>query len=165
MPRPAEIFDGALVRRLVVLTLALLLAPLTSAQDLAAIVTRADVEKVTGLKFKEATYPMKTQAMFVQEGGDMQLSVSVEPREASQTVRGWEATTKRMRPGQRVDTVPGIGRDAIFMSTRPDSGALWADFDRPRVGLNIGVALARDSAQAKRIVVALARTVGPRIGK
>ena len=135
------------------------------AQDVARLATRADVEKATGLKFKDPSYPMKTQAMFVQDGGDVQLSVSVEPREAGQTVRSWEATTKKMRPDQKVETVPGIGKDAIFISTRPDMGALWADFDAPRVQLNVGVALARDAAQAKQYAVAIGKAVGPKIGK
>ena len=135
------------------------------AQDVAKLVTQADVEKATGLKFKAPTYPMKTQAMFVQDGGDVQLSVTVEPREASQTVRSWEATTKKMRPDQKVETVPGIGKDAIFISTRADMGALWADFDAPRVQLNVGVALAKDAAQAKQYAVAVGKAVGPKIGK
>ena len=89
----------------------------------------------------------------------------MEPREAGQTVRSWEATTKKMRPDQKVETVPGIGKDAIFMSTRPDMGALWADFDAPRVQLNVGVALAKDAAQAKQYAVAVGKAVGPKIGK
>lgn len=135
------------------------------AQDIARLVLQADVEKATGLKFKPATYPMKTQAMFVQEGGDVQLSVDVEPREASTTVRGWEATLKKMRPDTKVDTIPGVGKDAIYYSTRPDSGALSADFEKPLVQMRVAVALAKDPAQAKQYVLAVAKVVGPRVGK
>ena len=108
----------------VVLALAALAAsPLASAQDPARIVTRADVEKVTGQKFKDGTKPMAGQVSFSQDGGDLTVSVDLEPREASRTVRGWEATMKKMQPGAKVETVPGVGKDAIFYSTRPDRGA------------------------------------------
>lgn len=135
------------------------------AQDVTKIVTQADVEKATGLKFKAPTYPMKTQAMFVQDGGDVQLSVDVEPREPTTTVRGWEATMKKMQPATKVETVPGIGKDAIYYSTRPDSGALSADFEQPRVQMRVAVALAKDPAQARQYVLAVAKAVGPRVGK
>ena len=85
------------------------------AQDLAKIVTKADVEKATGAKFKDGWKPMPTQMSFAQEGGDLQVSVDVEPREASTTVRGWEATIKKMQPGTKVDTVAGVGKDAIYL--------------------------------------------------
>ena len=135
------------------------------AQELAKLVTRADVEKATGAKFKDGWKPEPTQISFAQEGGDLQVSVSVEPREAQSTVRTWEATMKKMQPGTKVDTVPGVGKDAIFVSTRPDSGALYADFDKPRVQLNVGVVGAKTPAQAKQIAVDLAKVIGPRIGK
>ena len=105
------------------------------AQDVAKVVTKAEVEKVTGAKFKDGWKPMPTQIAFAQEGGDLQVSVDVEPREAASTVRSWEAMMKKMQPSQKVDTVPGVGKDAIFVSTRPDSGALTADFDKPLVQL------------------------------
>jgi hypothetical protein len=47
--------------RLLVLVVALAAASLAAAQDLARIVTRADVEKVTGQKFKEGVKPMPSQ--------------------------------------------------------------------------------------------------------
>ena len=93
------------------------------------------------------------------------MSVDLEPREASKTVRGWEATMKRMQPTAKVETVPGIGKDAIFYSTRADLGAVDADFDNPRVQLRVAVAGAKTPAQAKQIVVDLARIVGPKVGK
>ena len=92
-----------------------------TAQDLAKIVTKADVEKVTGAKFKDGWKPMPTQMSFGQEGGDLQISVDVEPREVSSTVRGWEATIKKMQPSNSVETVPGVGKDAIYYSMRPDT--------------------------------------------
>lgn len=136
-----------------------------SAQDLARIVTKADVEKVTGARFQAGTKPMPSQMLFMQEGGDLQLSVEVEPRDAASTVRSWEATIKRMQPNQKVDSVPGVGKDAIYFSARPDSGALSADYDSPRVQLRVAVAGAKTPAQAKQIVVDLAKIVGPRVGK
>ena len=150
----------------VVLALATMLAsPVALAQDLARIVTRADVERATGQKFKEGWKPMPTQISFSQDGGDLTVSVDVEPREPSKTVRGWEATMKKMQPGAKVETVPGVGKDAIFYSTRADLGALDADFDQPRVQLRVAVGGAKSPAQAKQIVVDLAKTVGPRVGK
>jgi hypothetical protein len=102
---------------------------------------------------------------FEQEGGDLQISVDVEPREASSTVRGWEATIKKMEPSNSVDTIPGVGKDAIYYSMRPDTGAVSADFDSPRVQLRVSVAGAKTASQAKQIVVDLAKIVGPRVGK
>jgi hypothetical protein len=135
------------------------------AQDLAKIVTKADVEKAAGAKFKDGWKPMPTQMSFAQEGGDLQISVDVEPREASSTVRSWEATIKKMEPSTRVDTITGVGKDAIYHTTRADNGALSADFDKPRVQLRVAVAGAKSPAQARQIVVDLAKTVGARIGK
>jgi hypothetical protein len=135
------------------------------AQDLAKLVTRAEVEKAVGAKFKDGWKPMPTQISFAEDGGNVQVSVTVEPREAQRTVRTWEATMKKMEPGTKVDTVPGVGKDAIFVSTRPDSGALYADFDKPRVQLNVGVVGATTPAQAKQIAVDLAKVISPRIAK
>jgi len=135
------------------------------AQDLAKIVTKADVEKAAGAKFKDGWKPMPTQMSFAQEGGDLQISVDVEPREASSTVRSWEATIKKMEPSTRVDTITGVGKDAIYHTTRADNGELSADFDKPRVQLRVAVAGAKSPAQARQIVVDLAKTVGARIGK
>jgi hypothetical protein len=136
-----------------------------AAQDLATIVTKTDVEKVTGAKFKDGWKPMPTQISFAQEGGDLQISVDVEPRDADKTVRGWEATMKKMAPKSQVDTIAGVGKDAIYYSTRPDSGAVSADFDQPRVQLRTSVAGAKTPAQAKQIAVDLAKIAGPRVGK
>jgi len=135
------------------------------AQDLAKLVTKEDVEKAASAKFKDGWKPMPTQISFAQEGGDLQVSVSVEPREAESTVRTWEATMKKMQPGTKVETVPGVGKDAIFVSTRPDSGALYADFDKPRIQLNVGVAGAKTPEQAKLIAVGLGKVISTRIGK
>ena len=148
-----------------VLALALLVAPLVGAQDVAKIVTKADVEKATGQKFKEGWKPMPSQISFSQDGGDLTVSVDLEPREPSKTVRGWEATMKKMQPTAKVETVPGVGKDAIFYSTRADLGAVDADFDSPRVQLRVAVGGARTPEEAKKIVVDLAKTVGPRVGK
>ena len=145
--------------------LALLVAPLVGAQDVAKIVTKADVEKATGQKFKEGWKPMPSQISFSQDGGDLTVSVDLEPREPSKTVRGWEATMKKMQPTAKVETVPGVGKDAIFYSTRADLGAVDADFDSPRVQLRVAVGGARTPEEAKKIVVDLAKTVGPRVGK
>jgi hypothetical protein len=149
----------------VVALAALLVAPGAMAQDVAKVVTRAEVEKVTGLKFKDGTKPMATQISFSQDGGDLTVSVDLEPREASRTVRGWEGTMKKMQPTAKVETVPGIGKDAIFYSTRADLGALDADFDSPRVQLRVAVGGAKSPDQAKKMVVDLAKIVGPRVGK
>ena len=145
--------------------LALLVAPLVGAQDVAKIVTKADVEKATGQKFKEGWKPMPSQISFSQDGGDLTVSVDLEPREPSKTVRGWEATMKKMQPTAKVETVPGVGKDAIFYSTRADLGAVDADFDNPRVQLRVSVGGAKTPAQAKQIVVDLAKTIAPRVGK
>lgn len=135
------------------------------AQDVAKLVTKAEIEKAAGAKFKDGWKPMPTQISFAEEGGDLQVSVSVEQREAQSTVRTWEATMKKMQPGTKVDTVPGVGKDAIFVSTRPDSGALYADFDKPRVQLNVGVVGAKTPEQAKQIVVDLGKVISPRIAR
>jgi hypothetical protein len=144
---------------------ALLAASVALAQDLAKVVTKADVEMVTGLNFKDGTKPMATQILFAQDGGDLRVSVDVEPREVSRTVRGWEATMKTMQPTARVATVPGVGKDAIYYSTRADLGALDADFDQPRVQLRVAVGGVKSPDQAKKIAVDLAKVVGPRVGK
>ncbi len=135
------------------------------AQDLPKLVTRADVEKAAHAKFKDGWQPMPTQVSFAEDGGNLQVSVSVEPREAQSTVRTWEATMKKMKPGTKVDTVPGLGKDAIFVSTRPDSGALYVDFDKPLVQLNVGVAGAKTPEQAKQLALDLGKVISPRIGK
>lgn len=145
--------------------MAVVLGVAVSAQDLARIVTRADVQKAAGATFGEATTPMDGQRMFQQEGGDLQVSVELERRDADATVRTWEASMKKMRPTQVVETVPGVGKDAIFYSTRADLGAVSADFDAPRVQLRVAVSGAKTPAQAKQIVVDLARAIAPRVGK
>jgi hypothetical protein len=145
--------------------LAFLSAGVASGQDLAKLVTKADVEKVTGAKFIDGWKPMKTQIAFAQDGGDLQVSVDVEPPEAGKTVRTWEATMKKLRPDTRVETIPGVGRDAIFYSTRADSGSVSVDFASPRTQMTVGVSGAKTPAQARQIVVDLAKIVGPRVGK
>lgn len=135
------------------------------AQDPAKVVTKADVEKVTGQKFKDGWKPMATQISFSQDGGDLTISVDLDSREADKTVRGWEATMKKMQPGTKVETVSGVGKDAIYYSTRPDLGAVDADFDSPRVQLRVSVGGAATPAQAKQIVVDLAKIAGPRVGR
>lgn len=134
------------------------------AQDPAKLALKADVEKVTGTKFNAGTSPMSGQVMFQQVDGGLQVSVEIEQRDADASVRSWEAMMKKMRPTLVVDTVKGVGRDAIFHSTRADLGALSADFDKPRVQLRIAVSGAKSPAQAKQIVVDLAKVVGPRVG-
>lgn len=141
----------------------LLMAGNAHAQDPGKLVTKGDIEKVTGAKFADGTKPMPGQVMFQQAGGDLQISVDVEKPDADKTVRTWEATMKKMRPGFRVDTVPGVGKDAIFYSMRADSGAVSADFDKPRIQLRVAVAGAKDEAQAKQIVVDLAKLIAPRV--
>jgi uncharacterized protein YdgA (DUF945 family) len=136
-----------------------------AAQDLAKLVTKAEVEKVAGAKFKDPWRPMPSQIMFEQDGGDLQVSVDLEKRDATSTVRSWEATIKKMEPNAKVDTVAGVGKDAIYFSARADNGALSADFDNPRVQLRVAIAGAKSAAQAKQIVVDLAKIIGPRVGK
>ena len=138
---------------------------LASGQDLQKLVTKADVEKVTSVKFKDGWQPMKTQIAFAQDGGDLQISVDLEPPDAGSTVRTWEATMKKMRPGTPVETIPGVGKDAIYYSTRADSGSVSADFTSPRTQLKVAVAGARTPAQARQIAVDLAKIVAPRVGK
>jgi len=135
------------------------------AQDLSKLVTRAEVEKAAGAKFKEGWKPIDGQIMFQQEGGDLQISVEVERREAGTSVRSWEATMKKMQPSTKVETVKGIGGDAIFYATRADLGKISADFEKPRVQMSVAVAGAKTAAQAKQIVTDLARVVAPRVGK
>lgn len=152
-------------RRLVCATLLALLLPLAAAaQDLAKLVTKADVEKAAAAKFDNPTKPMDGQIMFQQTGGGLQISVDVEKREGDASVRTWEASIKKMRPATKVDTVKGVGRDAIFHSTRADMGALSADFDKPRVQLRVAVSGAKSPEQAQQIVTDLAKAVGPRVG-
>jgi hypothetical protein len=143
---------------------AFLLPASAAAQDLAKLVTKADVEKVTGAKFKDGWKPMDGQLMFQQLDGDLQISVDLEKRDAGANVRSWEATMKKMQPATKVDTVTGIGRDAIYYSTRADLGALSADFEKPRVQMRVAVAGAKTPAQARQIVTDLAKIIGPKVG-
>ena len=143
----------------------LLSGEIASAQDLAKLITKADVEKVTGAKFKDGWQPMKTQISFAQDGGDLQVSVDLEAPDAGKTVRTWETTMKKMSPETKVESIASIGRDAIYYSTRADSGKLSADFAAPRTQMSVAVAGAKTPAQAKQIVVDLAKIVAPRVGK
>lgn len=135
------------------------------AQDLSKLVTKAEVEKVTSAKFKDGWKPMDGQVMFQQQGGDLQISVEIEKREAGASVRSWEATMKKMEPTTKTETIKGIGSDAIYYSTRADLGKLTADFEKPRVQMSVAVAGAKTTAQARQIVTDLAKVVGPRVGK
>jgi hypothetical protein len=143
-------------RKVLVATLiAFALSGSALAQDLSKLVT----------KFKDGWKPMEGQIMFQQEGGDLQISVEVEKRDTGASVRSWEATMKKMQPATKVETVKGIGGDAIYYSTRADLGKLSADFEKPRVQMSVAVAGAKTTAQAKQIVTDLAKVVGPRVGK
>ena len=135
------------------------------AQDPAKLLTKADVEKAAGVTFKDGWAPMKGQVQFEQAGGDLQISLDIETREAGATVRGWEATMKKMQPAIKVETVPGLGSDAIFYSTRADLGKVSADFDQPRVQISVSVAGATSAAQARQIVLDLAKVAAARIRK
>ena len=141
MRKPHPRLDGmnAIACLLGVSVGAFLLASAVFAQAPDKIVTKADVEKVKAAKFRDGWNPMPTQVMFQQEGGDLQVSVEVEPRDAGTTVRGWEATMKKFQPNSKVDTVPGLGKDAIYYTTRADLGAVSADYDTPRVQLRVSV--------------------------
>lgn len=150
---------------LIAIALVAWFAPATAAQDLSKVVTKADVEKTAGATFDAGTTPMDGQRMFQQQGGELQVSVELESRDAGTTVRSWEATMKKMRPDQKVDTVTGVGSDAIYYSTRADLGALSADFEKPRVQLRVAVSGAKTPAQAMQIVTDLARAIAPRVGK
>jgi hypothetical protein len=150
---------------IVVCLAALVGAPSAAAQDVARLVTKADVEKATGQKFKDGWKPSTDSILFQQEPGDLQVGVDVEKRDPGTSVRGWEATMKNLQPTTKVDTLKGVGVDAIVYSTRPDNAAVSADFDRPRVQMRVSVLGAKSVEQAKKIVVDLAKTVGPRVGK
>jgi len=153
------------MRRHLWLVLFLFAPLLASAQDLAKIVTKADVEKASGQKFKDGWTPSTGSLMFQQPAGDLQVGVDVEKPDAGSTVRSWEATMKKVQPGSKVETIKGIGTDAIVYSTRSDSAAVLADFANPRVQMRVSVVGAKDVAQARQIVVDLAKTIGPRVGK
>jgi hypothetical protein len=141
-----------------------LLAAVAAAQDPTRLVTRADVEKASGANFKNGWVPAAGSILFQQEVGDLQVGVDIEKREAGTSVRSWEATMKNMQPSTKVETVKGVGVDAIFYSTRSDSGAVSADFDKPRVQMRVSVVGAKSAAQARQIVIDLAKVVGPRVG-
>ncbi len=135
------------------------------AQDPAKLVTKAEVEKVTGAKFKDGFAPMDGQVLFQHMDGAMQVSVDIETREADTTVRTWEATMKKMQPAAKVETIPGLGSDAIFYSTRADLGKVSVDFEKPRVQMSVAVSGAKSPAQARQIVTDLAKIASARIGK
>ena len=150
---------------IVFLLAALLATPFAAAQDVTRLVTKADVEKATGQKFKDGWKPSTDSILFQQEPGDLQVGIDIEKRDAGASVRGWEATMKKLQPASKVDTLKGVGVDAIVYSTRADMAAVSADFDKPRVQMRVSVLGAKDVAQARQIVVDLAKTVGPRVGK
>ena len=98
-------------RKVLVATLiAFALSGSALAQDLSKLITKAEVEKVTGAKFKDGWKPMEGQIMFQQEGGDLQISVEVEKRDAGASVR-------------TASSVPGTARWAAAMTGSLDSGA------------------------------------------
>jgi len=72
---------------------------------------------------------------------------------------------KKMQPAIKVETVPGLGSDAIFYSTRADLGKISADFEKPRVQMSVSVSGAKSPAQARQIVTDLAKLAAARIGK
>ena len=128
-------------RKVLVATLiAFALSGSALAQDLSKLVTKAEVEKVTGAKFKDGWKPMEGQIMFQQDGGDLQISVEVEKRDA------------------------GLSAQRVWQDL-VDLGKLSADFEKPRVQMSVAVAGAKTPAQAKQIVTDLAKVVGPRVGK
>jgi hypothetical protein len=135
------------------------------AQNPAALITKAEVEKATGTSFKDGWAPMKEQVQFDQAGGDMQVSLEVEPREAGATVRTWAATMKKMQPSLAVDTVPGLGSDAIVYSTRPDLAKVSFDVEKPRVQVSVSVSGAKTPAKARQIVIDLAKLAAARAVK
>lgn len=140
-------------------------ASLALAQDPATLITKAEVEKAAGAPFKDGWSPMKGQVQFEQAGGDLQVSVDIDAREAGATVRTWAATMKKMEPSFTVVTVPGLGSDAVFYSTRPDLGKVTVDLEKPRRQLNVAVSGAKSVAQAKQIVVALATLAAGRASR
>lgn len=135
------------------------------AQNPATLITKAEVEKATGATFKDGWAPMKEQVQFEQAGGDMQLSLEVEPREAGATVRTWAATMKKMQPSFTVETVPGLGSDAIVYSTRPDLAKVSVDIEKPRVQISVSVFGAKTPAKARQIVIDLAKLAAARAAK
>ena len=145
--------------------IALCASAVAFAQNPATLVTKAEVEKATGATFKDGWAPMKEQVQFDQAGGDLQVSLEVEPREAGATVRTWAATMKKMEPSFRVETVPGLGSDAIVYSTRPDLAKVSVDIEKPRVQLSVSVSGAKTPAKARQIVIDLATLAAARAGK
>ncbi len=135
------------------------------AQDPATLITKAEVEKATGVTFKDGWATMKEKVPFEQAGGDMQVSLEVEPREAGATVRTWAATMQKMRPSFTVETVPGLGSDAIVYSTRPDLAKVSFDVEKPRVQISVSVSGAKTPVQARQIVIDLAKLAAARAGK
>jgi hypothetical protein len=102
---------------IVVFLAALLGAPFAAAQDVTKLVTRADVEKASGQKFKDGWKPSTDSILFQQEPGDLQVGVDIEKRDPGASVRGWEATMKKLQATAKVETLKGVGVDAIVYST------------------------------------------------
>jgi hypothetical protein len=131
--------------------------------DVSKLVTKADVEKVTGETFKDGWAPMEGELMFQQPEGDLQVSVSVEARAADKSVRSWEATIKKMEPGAKVEAISGVGSYAFYFSPREDNGALSADVETPRLELRVAIAGAPTPERARQVVVDLARLIATRL--
>lgn len=142
-----------------------LFASTVLAQDPAKLVTKAEVEKAAGVAFKAGWAPMPGQVQFEQDGGDMQVSLDVEARDAGATVRTFAATMKKMESSFKADTVPGLGSDAIVYSTRPDLAKVSVDLEKPHVQLSVAVMGAKTPAQARQIAIDLAKVAAARAGK
>ncbi len=145
--------------------LAVCLSGQVLAQNPATLITKAEVEKATGASFKDGWAPMPEQVQFEQASGDMQVSLEVEPREAGATVRTWAATMQKMRPSFTVETVNGLGSDAIVYSTRPDLAKVSFDVEKPSVQISVSVSGAKTPVQARQIVIDLAKLAAARAGK
>ena len=76
-----------IIRNSAVALLAFAMLGTAAAQDPAKLVTKAEVEKVTGAKFKDGWAPMADQIQFAAIEGDLQISVDIETREAGASVR------------------------------------------------------------------------------
>jgi len=152
-------------KTLVAVILAVVAAIPALAQDPAKLLTKAEVEKAAGAAFKPGWAPMAGQVQFEQDGGDMQVSLDVETRDAGATVRTFAATMKKMESSFKADTVPGLGSDAIVYSTRPDLAKVSVDLEKPRVQLSVAVMGAKTPAQARQIAIDLAKIAAARAGK
>ncbi len=72
---------------------------------------------------------------------------------------------KKLEPSFTVETVPGLGSDAIVYSTRPDMAKVSMDFEKPRVQISVSVSGAATPVKARQIVIDPAKLAAPRAGK